>query len=115
MGIIIPRSILELRGQVVKAVEWNHDAGEVTIRCNRDRRFKATEHLRGAPGQIERYLRRTILDVPLAGKRCWVDIEYVQVFVHNRTPVENLSLVEPGQRVTHRMARMVSGDPISAE
>ena len=55
------------------------------------------------------------MDVPPAGKRCWVDIEYVQVFVHNRTPVEGLSLVEPGQRVIHRMARMVSGDPISAE
>ena len=48
------------------------------------------------------------MDVPLAGKRCWVDIEYVQVFDHNRTPVEGLSFVVPGQRVTHRMARLVS-------
>ena len=99
---------MELRGQVALAVEWNHDAGEVTIRCNRDRRFKATEHRWGTPGLIERYLRRTIMDVPLAGKRCVVDIEYVQVFVHNRTPVEGLSFVEPGQRVTHRMASLVS-------
>ena len=51
MGIANPGSILELRGQVVKAVEWNHDAGEVTIRCNRDRRFKATEHLWGHRGK----------------------------------------------------------------
>lgn len=108
MGIAIPGSILELRGQVVKAVEWNPDVGEVVIRCNRDRRFKAAEHHCGRPGKIERYLRRTIMDVPLAGKRCLVDIEYAQVVVHNRTPVEGLSFVEPGQRVTNRMARLVS-------
>lgn len=64
MGIVIPGSILELRGQVVKMVEWNHDAGEVMICCSRDRRFKATEHGSGRPGGIERYLRRTIMDVP---------------------------------------------------
>lgn len=104
MEIAIPGSILELRGQVVKAVEWNHDAEEVMIRCNRDRRFKATEHSSGRPGTIERYLRRTIMDVPLAGKRCLIDIEYAQLFVHNRTPIEGLSFVEPGQRVTNRMA-----------
>lgn len=108
MGIAIPGSILELRGQVVKAVEWNHGTGDITIRCNRDRRFKATEHCWGQSGKIERYLRRTIMDVPLAGKRCLVNIEYVQVFLHNKARVEGLSFVAPGQRVTHRMARLVS-------
>lgn len=108
MGITISGSILELRGQVVKTVEWDHDAGEIMIRCNRDRRFKATEHGSGRQGGIERYLRRTIMDVPLAGKRCLVDIEYAQIFVHNRTPVEGLPFVEPGQRVTNRMANLVS-------
>lgn len=61
----------------------------------------------GTAGLIERYLRRTVMDVPLAGKRCLVGIEYVQVFVHNRAPVEGLSFVGPGQRVTSRMARLV--------
>lgn len=108
MGTVNLVPFLELRGQVVETVEWDHDAGEIKVRCNRDRRFNATEHGTGRPGGVERYLRRTIMDVPLAGKRCLVDIEYVQVFVHNRTPVEGLSFVEPGQRVTNRMANLVS-------
>lgn len=109
MGRAIPGMMLELRGQVVKAVEWNRESSEVVIRCDRDRRFKAVEYRRGTPGLIERYLRRTILDVPLAGKRCLIDIEYAQVFVHNKVRVEGLSFVAPGQRVTNRMARLVSG------
>lgn len=108
MGSAIPGLMLELRGQVVKAVEWDHESSEVVIRCDRDRRFKAVEHRWGTPGLIERYLRRTILDVPLAGKRCLIDIEYAQVFVHNKVRVERLSYVAPGQRVTNRMARLVS-------
>ena len=100
MGIAIPGSILELRGQVVKAVEWNYDAGEVMIRCNRDRRFKGSVHRWGLPGKIERYLRRTIMDVPLAGKRCLVEIEYAQLFVHNKARVEGLSFVAPRQNAS---------------
>ena len=108
MGIAIPGSILELRGQVVKDVTWNHEEGTVVIRCNRDRRFKPTEHRFGKSGKVERFLRRTIMDVPLAGKRCLVDIEYAQLYEHGRFLVEGLPFVASGQRVTHRMARLVS-------
>ena len=107
MGTAIPSTILELRGQVVKAVAWSGD-GEVLIRCSRDRRFKAVEHRWGRPGKVERYLRRTIMDVPLAGKRCLLDIEYAQLYVHGQIMVERLPFVSPCQRVTKRMARMVS-------
>ena len=108
MGIAIPGSILELRGQVVKGVTWSHDEGTVVIRCSRDRRFKPVDHRRGRLGKVERYLRRVIMDVPLAGKRCLVDIEYAQLYVHGRVLVEGLPFVSPGQRVTQRMARLVS-------
>jgi transposase len=108
MGIAIPGSILELQGQIVKAVSWNHDEGTVVIRCNRDRRFKSIGHRLGKSSKTERYLLRTIMDVPLAGKRCLVEIEYLQLYVHNRVLVEKLLFVLPGQRVTRRMARLVS-------
>lgn len=109
MGVAIPGSMLELRGQVVKQVSWDRDAGEVVIRCNRDRRYKPLDHRWGQSGKIERYLRRRILDVPLMGKRTYVEIEYAQMYVrHSQVVVEGLSFVAPGQRATKRMARLVS-------
>ncbi len=58
---------------------------------------------------MERYLRRRVLDVPLAGKRTYVDIEYAQVRVrHSQVMVEALPFVAPGQRATKRMDWLVS-------
>jgi transposase len=108
MGIAIPGSILELRGQVVKGVTWNHEEGTIVIRCNRDRRIKPVDQRGGMHSKNERYLRRTIMDVPVAGKRCLVDIEYLQLYVHGHTQVESLPFVSRGQRITKRMARLVS-------
>jgi transposase len=110
MGAVIPAKILELEGQVIKDVVFNEETGRVRIVCGRDRRRRPVDHRTGRRGQINRLLRRTVLDVPLGGHPCEVEIEYAQTFLSpGHVRVEALPFVCPKARVTKRYARLIAG------
>jgi transposase len=110
MGAVIPAGILGYEGQVIKDVRQDESTGKVTIVCRRDRRRRPVDSKDGRAGQINRWLRRTVRDIPLGGRRCEVEIEYAQVFLSpSCVRVEALPFVAPGARATRRFARLVSG------
>jgi len=119
MGAVIPAKILGLEGQVIKDVVFNEESGRVRIICNRDRRRRPVDHRMGRRGHVNRLLRRTVLDVPIGGWPCEVEIEYAETFVcHGHVRVEALPFVAPKARVTRRYAKLIAGMarhmPISA-
>jgi transposase len=110
MGAVIPAKILGLEGQVIKDVVFNEEAGRVRIVCDRDRRRRPVDHRTGQRGQINRLLRRTVLDVPIGGYACEVEIEYAETFLSpGHVRVEALPFVCPKARVTARYARLIAG------
>jgi len=110
MGAVIPTKILGLEGQVIKDIVFNEASGRVRIVCNRDRRRRPVDHRTGRRGQINRLLRRTVLDVPIGGHPCEVEIEYAETFLSpGHVRVEALPFVCPKARVTTRYARLIAG------
>jgi transposase len=110
MGAVIPAKILGLEGQVIKDVVFNEASGRVRIVCDRDRRRRPVDHRTGRRGQVNRLLRRTVLDVPLGGHPCEIEIEYAQTFLSpGHVRVEQLPFVCPKARVTKRYARLIAG------
>jgi len=110
MGAVIPAKILGLHGQVIKDVVFNEETGRVRIVCDRDRRRRPVDHRTGRRGSVNRLLRRTVLDVPLGGWQCEVEIEYAETFItHGHVRVEALPFVSPKARVTKRYARLIAG------
>jgi transposase len=110
MGAVIPAKILGLEGQVIKSVVLDEDSGRVRVTCDRDRRRCPVDHRTGRRGSVHRLLRRTVLDVPLGGHPCEIEIEYAETFLSpGRVRVEQLSFVAPKARVTRRYARLIAG------
>lgn len=110
MGAVIPVGILGYEGQVIKEVRQDEATGKVTVVCRRDRRHRPVDAQSGRPGLVNRWLRRTVRDIPLGGRPCEVEIEYAQVFLSPAcVRVEALPFVAPGTRATRRFARLVSG------
>ena len=110
MGAVIPAKILGLEGQVIKDVVFNEASGRVRVICDRDRRRRPVDHRTGRRGSVNRLLRRTVLDVPLGGHRCEIEIEYAETFLSpGHVRVEHLSFVAPKARVTKRYARLIAG------
>jgi transposase len=110
MGAVIPARILGLEGQVIKSVGFNEETARVRIVCNRDRRRRPVDRRTGRRGGVHRLLRRTLLDVPLGGHRCEVEIEYAEAFLSpGHVRVEQLAFVSPKARVTKRYARLIAG------
>jgi transposase len=110
MGAVIPAGILGYEGQVIKEVRHDEATGKVTVICRRDRRHRPVDARCGRAGSVNRWLRRTVRDVPLGGRPCEVEIEYAQVFLSpSCVRVEALPFVVPGTRATRRFARLVSG------
>ena len=110
MGAVIPAKILGLEGQVIKDVVFNEASGRVRIICDRDRRRRPVDHRTGRRGQVNRLLRRTVLDVPMGGWPCEVEIEYAETFLSpGHVRVERLPFVCPKARVTTRYARLIAG------
>lgn len=110
MGAVIPAKILGLEGQVIKDVVFNEESGRVRVICDRDRRRRPVDHRTGRRGSVNRLLRRTVLDVPLGGHRCEIEIEYAETFLSpGHVRVEALSFVSPMARVTKRFARLIAG------
>jgi len=110
MGAVIPVGILGYEGQVIKDVRQDEATGKITVVCRRDRRRRRVDPKSGRPGLVNRWLRRTVRDIPLGGHPCEVEIEYAQVFLSPAcVRVEALPFVAPGTRATRRFARLVSG------
>src|SRR5574343_1122755 len=110
MGAVIPAGILGLEGQVIKSVAFNEESGRVRVVCDRDRRRRPVDHRTGRRGQVNRLLRRTVLDVPIGGWPCEVEIEYAETFLSpGHVRVERLPFVCAKARVTIRYARLIAG------
>lgn len=110
MGAVIPAKILGLEGQVIKKVLFDEEAGRVRVVCDRDRRRRPVDHRTGRTGSVNRLLRRTVLDVPLGGWPCEIEIEYAETFLSpGQVRVERLPFVSPKVRVTRRYARLIAG------
>lgn len=110
MGAVIPAGIFGLEGQVIKEVVMDEASGRVRIVCDRDRRRRPVDHRTRRRGGVNRLLRRTVLDVPMFGRPCEVEIEYAETFVSpGQVRVEALPFVAPGARVTRRLARLIAG------
>lgn len=110
MGAAIPAKILGLEGQVIKNVLFDEESGRVRVVCDRDRRRRPVDHRTGRTGSVNRLLRRTVLDVPLGGWPCEIEIEYAETFLSfGQVRVERLPFVSPGVRVTKRYARLIAG------
>ena len=110
MGAVIPAKILGLEGQVIKNVLFDEESGRVRVVCDRDRRRRPVDHRTGRTGSVNRLLRRTVLDVPLGGWPCEVEIEYAETFLSpGQVRVERLPFASPKVRVTKRYARLIAG------
>lgn len=110
MGAVIPAKILGLEGQVIKDIFFDEARGRVRVICSRDKRRRPVEHRTGRHGQVNRLLRRTVLDVPIGGWPCEVEIEYAETFLSaGNVRVEALSFVAPKARVTRRYAKLIAG------
>ena len=110
MGAVIPTKILGLEGQVIKEVVFDEARGRVRVVCSRDKRRRPVAHNSGRRGSVNRLLRRSILDVPLGGWPCEIEIEYAETFVaRGHVRVETLPFVSPKTRVTKRYARLIAG------
>ncbi|GAC1430181.1 MAG: hypothetical protein NVSMB6_29190 [Burkholderiaceae bacterium] len=97
-----------MRGQVVNAVTVE-GGGVVRIHCRRDARYRPIDSRTGQRGRVNRWLRRTVWDVPLLGHRVALDIEYLEVAIGARDRrVEQLDFVEAGARYSKRLAELIS-------
>lgn len=108
MGATIPAGIVGLRGQVVNAVTVD-SGGVVRVHCRRAARYRPIDSRTGQRGRANRWLRRTVWDVPLFGHRVALDIEYLEIAIGARDRrVEELAFVAAGARYTKRLAELVS-------
>ncbi|MBK7815948.1 MAG: transposase [Rhodocyclaceae bacterium] len=95
---------------MIKEVREDEATGCVTLVCRRDRRHRPVDPKSGRTGPVNRWLRRTVRDIPLGGRPCEVEIEYAQIYLSpSCVRVEALPFVAPGTRATRRLARLVSG------
>lgn len=110
MTISIPTNILSLKGQCVNKIEHNEGLDKVLIHCHRDKRFKVIDPRTGLVGTINRYIRRSVQDLPLFGLPCTLVIELAQVWISkNERRIESCDFVYKGSRYTKRFCQLVSG------
>jgi len=109
MSTSIPTNILSISGQVVNKIE-QQDSGEIVIFCNRDKRTKVIDPVSTLKTNINRYIRRTIKDLPLFGHPCLVEIELAQINTHDGYRIiEDNAFVDVGCRHSKRLCRLISG------
>lgn len=68
MGTATPVGIVGLRGQVVNAVRLE-GCGVLRVHCRRDERYRLMDSRTAQSGRVNRWLRRTVSDVPKLGYR----------------------------------------------
>lgn len=110
MSLNISSKILSLPGQLVKQAQHDLSQQKLVIRCSRDRRYRPVDPHSGQPVVVNRYVTRTIRDVPLCGYECHLEIELAQVITGDgKRRMEACSFVDSGSRYTQRLCRLVSG------
>lgn len=108
MSLTIPSRIVGVRGQIVNGVTIE-DGGVLRVECRRDRRIAPVDSRTGHRGRANRWLRRTVWDVPLFGHRVALQIEYLEIAIGARDRrVEQLPFVDAGGRYTKRLAELIS-------
>lgn len=110
MHINIPGHILALKGQRVKDIILNQENSTIEISCSRDRRKKAIDPKTGQAGRINQYIKRQVIDLPLIGYKCLIEIELAQVFINRQERrIEGCDFVDKGNFYTLRFCRLISG------
>lgn len=110
MQINIPKHILALKGQCVKEILYNAKEERLEIYCRRDRRKRAIDPKTQQPGRINQYIKRQVIDLPLMGNKCVIEIELGQVFINrNERRIEACEFVDKGNFYTMRFCRLISG------
>lgn len=110
MSLNIPSKILSLPGQRVKHVQHDLTQNTMTISCTRDRRHRITDPSNDQRASINRYVRRTVRDVPICGYDCHVEIELAQIVTATgKRRIESCDFVDKGVRFTHRFCHLISG------
>lgn len=110
MSLSISSKILSLPGQQVKHVQHDVDQQRITISCSRDRRYRPRNPSGSEAVSVNRYLRRTVRDVPLCGLNCHLEIELAQIATANgQRLMEACEFVDTGNRYTRRFCQLVSG------
>lgn len=110
MSLNISSQILSLPGQCVKHAQHDLSQQSLTLYCSRDRRYKAIDLLNGKQVKVNRYVRRTVRDLPLCGFDCHLEIELAQIITSDgKRRIERCEFVDKGSRYTSRFCRLVSG------
>lgn len=111
MNLSISSKIMNLPGQCVNQVQHNLELGRLSIFCSRDSRFRPRDPRTNKPlNKINRYVRRTVRDLPLCGFECYLDIELIQILTPDgHRLMEPCEFIDTGNRFTRRFCQMVSG------
>jgi len=110
MSLNISSKILALPGQRVKSAQHDLSEQKITLSCARDRRYRPVDPMTGRNARINRYVRRTVRDLPLCGHDCYIEIELAQVVTADgRRRMEASEFVDNGVRFTQRFCHLVSG------
>jgi transposase len=110
MSLNISSQILGLPGQRVKYAQHDLSRQTLTLHCSRDRRCAPIDPNSGRRAAVNRYIRRTIRDLPLCGFDCHLEIELAQIITADgKRRVERCEFVDKGSRYTLRFCRLVSG------
>ncbi len=78
MSTSIPKHILGINAQVVNTIQ-QQESGKIIIVCNRDKRTRIIDPISKLKTTVNRYIRRTVKDLPLFGHPCLVEVELAQV------------------------------------
>lgn len=110
MSINIPTPILGLKGQSVNQIKCDFTTNIITIICNRDQRYNPKDPDNNKRATVNRYVRRTIHDIPLFACRLKIEIELAEVLTkNNKRRIEACEFVAKGCYYTRRFCRLVSG------
>ena len=98
----------------VKITQQNvhhEDARSALIKLEPDERYRPLCHGCGSPAATvhSRGHRRLVRDLNMAGTQLWLQVEYRKIWCTRcgGARVEQLSFVDAGRRVTHRLARYI--------
>jgi transposase len=109
MSIILPKNLLNISGQVIKKVSVFSENGVVYINCERDKRLSVYDPLTGNKGTVNRYIRRSITDLPVCCNRCIVGIELAEIRMPSgERRIEANEFVDKGCYYSKRFCRLIS-------
>ena len=109
MSTSIPKHILGINAQVVNTIQ-QQESGKIIIVCSCDKRTRIIDPISKLKTTVNRYIRRTVKDLPLFGHPCLVEVGLAQVNTHDGYRiVEDCAFVDIGSRHSKRLCRLISG------